>query len=42
VVPLVVGPDAKVPAHLEGVHAVRVERLDEVDAAIGRIVDRLG
>lgn len=42
VVPLVVGPHAKVPAHLKGVQAVRVERLDEVDAAIGRIVDRLG
>jgi TIR domain/YEATS family len=41
VVPLVVGPHAKVPAHLQAVRAVRVERLDEVDAAIGQIVDRL-
>jgi TIR domain/YEATS family len=42
VVSLVVGPHAKVPPHLEGIQAARVERLDEVDATIGRIVDRLG
>jgi hypothetical protein len=41
VVPLVVGAHAEVPAHLKGVQAARVERLDEVDAAIGQIVERL-
>jgi hypothetical protein len=41
VVPLVVGPRAKVPPQLTGVQAARVEQLDEVDAAVGRIVDQL-
>jgi TIR domain/YEATS family len=42
VVPLVVGPHARIPPSLEkGVQAVRVERLAQVDAAVGRIVDQL-
>jgi hypothetical protein len=41
VVPLAVGPRAKIPAGLRSIQAVRISDLGDVDAAVSQIVDKL-